>query len=482
MNKPDLIFDHPSSGGASYVPPAGVPEQVALPESLRGEPVDLPDLSELEVIRHYTGLSRKNFGVDNGFYPLGSCTMKFNPKLNERMAALPGFTQSHPLQPIEDIQGNLQIMAELQELLEGITGFDRVSLQPAAGAQGELTGLMMMKAYFEDRGESRTKVICPDSSHGTNPASVAMCGFTPVPLVSGPDGLVDLEALIGLMDEDTAGMMLTNPNTLGLFEKDILEICRIVHAKGGLMYADGANANALLGVSRFADMGYDICHLNLHKTFSTPHGGGGPGAGPVGVVSSLAPYLPGPLIQSQEAGYGYFYPEKSIGRVKGYYGNFGILLRAYTYIRSLGAEGLKRVTQQAVENANYLRSRLEGVYPLKYTGLCKHEFVIDDSSMPNGVTTMDIAKRLLDYGFHPPTVYFPLIVHGALMIEPTESETRETLEDFAQALLSIRKEAEEDPQMVKNAPHTTEVSRFDEVTAARKPITCYCDDWMDRLG
>jgi len=477
MSKVHLIFNkHKGGKSCGITPDMGVPEPPELPEELLREDLDLPDVSETELVRHYTALSKKNFGVDDGFYPLGSCTMKYNPKINEKLASLPGFTGSHPYMDIDLVQGNLQILHELQDLLCSITGFDAFTLQPAAGAHGELTGLMIMKAWFESRGEKRSKIICPDSSHGTNPASVTMCGFTPAPLASGPDGMVDLKALEELVDEDTAGMMLTNPNTLGLFEKDIQEICRIVHEKGGLMYCDGANANAVLGISRFADMGYDICHLNLHKTFSTPHGGGGPGAGPVGVTQALSPFLPGPVVAEKEGTFHLERPEKSIGRVKGFNGNFGILVRAYVYIRSLGAAGLRASGENAVLNANYMRSRLEKYFHLAYPGLCKHEFVLDDSLMPNGITTMDIAKRLLDHGYHPPTIYFPLIVHGAMMIEPTETEHKDTLDEFIDAMISILKEAENDPEMLKKAPHSTIVSRMDEVQAARKPVVSYCPE------
>ncbi len=475
MSKVELIFNkHKGGKSCGITPPAGVPEPPALPAELLRESLDLPDVSETELVRHYTALSKKTFGVDDGFYPLGSCTMKYNPKINEKMAALPGFAASHPYLDEDLVQGNLRLLKELQDYLCAITGFGAFTLQPAAGAHGELTGLMMMKAWFASKGEKRTKIICPDSSHGTNPASVTMCGFVPAPLASDPDGLVDLKALEALMDEDTAGMMLTNPNTLGLFEKDIVEICRIVHAKGGLMYCDGANANAVLGVSRFADMGYDICHLNLHKTFSTPHGGGGPGAGPVGVTAALAPFLPGPVAAEEKGVYALKTPEKSIGRVKGFNGNFGVLVRAYTYIRSLGAAGLKATGINAVLNANYMRSRLEKHFHLAYPGLCKHEFVLDDTRLPNGITTMDIAKRLLDYGYHPPTIYFPLIVHGAMMIEPTETEHKDTLDRFIETMISILKEAEDDPETLRKAPLTTVVSRLDEVQAARKPVICFC--------
>lgn len=475
MSQVHLIFDkHKREKSSGISPQTGVPEPAELPVELLRDSLDLPDLSEGDVMRHYTALSKKIFGVDDGFYPLGSCTMKYNPKINEKMASLPEFTQSHPYMDIDQVQGNLQLLCELQKLLCGITGFGGFSLQPAAGAHGELTGLMIMKAFFISKGEKRSKILCPDSSHGTNPASVTMCGFIPSSLSSGSEGRIDLKALEELMDEDTAGMMLTNPNTLGLFENDISEICRIVHAKGGLMYCDGANANAVLGISRFADMGYDICHLNLHKTFSTPHGGGGPGAGPVGVIDALVSFLPGPVAVEEEGHYCLKTPEKSIGRVKAFNGNFGVLVRAYTYIRTLGAEGLRSVGENAVLNANYLKSCLEKHFHLAFPGLCKHEFVLDDSQMPNGITTMDIAKRLLDFGYHSPTIYFPLIIQGAMMIEPAETESKETLDQFVEVMISILKEAENDPEMLKKAPHSTVVSRLDEVGAARNPVICYC--------
>ena len=468
------IFDRDKKKAAPYCPEAGDTGDL-LPEELLRADTPLPDLPEIEVIRHYTELSRKNFGVDNGFYPLGSCTMKYNPKINEKVAENPLFTETHPLQDEEDIQGNLELIYRLQNWLGEITGMDAFTLQPAAGAHGELTGLMLVRAYFDSRNEKRTKIITPDSSHGTNPATAAICGFKPLSLKSNDRGRVDLAELERILDEDVAAMMLTNPNTLGLFESDIAKIAELVHRRGALLYSDGANANALLGISRYGDMGYDITHLNLHKTFSTPHGGGGPGAGPVGVTGKLKDFLPGPLVKKEGDRYKTYTPAKSIGRMIAGFGNFGILLRAYTYIRALGREGLVDVSRNAVLNANWLQRKLEGHFNLKYPGLCKHEFVLDDTEMPGGVTTMDIAKRLLDYGFHPPTIYFPLIVPGAMMIEPTETETKETLESFANTMITIKKEAREDPELVKTAPHTTPVGRMDEVLAARKPILQYDD-------
>ncbi|MBN1524841.1 MAG: aminomethyl-transferring glycine dehydrogenase subunit GcvPB [Spirochaetales bacterium] len=435
--------------------------------------LDLPELSEPEVMRHYTALSKQNIGVDNAFYPLGSCTMKYNPRINEQTSRFEGFASSHPLFDASLVQGNLALMVHLADALSAITGLPGITLAPAAGAHGELTGLMIMKKYFTDKGEKRTKIIAPDSSHGTNPASASMCGFTTISLKSNKDGMVDISALRELMDKDVAGLMMTNPNTLGVFDKNIEEITRIIHEAGGLVYGDGANANALLGKTLFSKMGFDIIHLNLHKTFSTPHGGGGPGAGPVAVTETLKEFLPGPLPVKNSGTYSFQMPKKSIGRIRSFFGNFGVLVRAYTYICSLGRDGLSAVSDHAVLNAEYVKALLKDYYHIAYDSPTKHEFVLDDTGLPNGVTTMDIAKRLLDYGFHPPTVYFPLIVHGALMIEPTETESKETLEEFADALIAIRQEAATNPDMVKNAPHTTPVFRLDEVMAARKPDLCY---------
>jgi glycine dehydrogenase subunit 2 len=399
--------------------------------------------------------------------------MKYNPRVNEHIARFRQFAESHPNLPVEYVQGNLKLMYRLQTALSLITGMDAVTLAPAAGAHGEVTGLMLMEAYFASRGERRTKILAPDSSHGTNPASAAMCGFSTITLKSTADGCIDLDELKGHLDSSVAGLMLTNPNTLGIFEKNIRTISGLVHEAGGLMYGDGANANALLGKTLFSAMGFDIVHLNLHKTFSTPHGGGGPGAGPLAVEKHLADFLPAPLVEKEKGVYRFMTPSKSIGRVRTFFGNFGILVRAYAYICSLGREGLDAVSTHAVLNANYLKARLKGHFHLRYDSLSKHEFVIDDSSLPNGVTAMDVGKRLLDYGFHPPTIAFPLIVHGALMIEPTETESKETLDAFADALISIKNEAKATPELVKNAPHTTVVRRLDEVRAARKPDLCY---------
>ena len=446
------------------------------PHFLRSTPPSLPEVSEVDLIRHYTGLSQRNHGVDTGFYPLGSCTMKYNPKRNEGIARLPGLSNIHPYQPEQTVQGALQIMADLQTMLCEITGMDAVSLQPAAGAAGEWTGLTMIRAYHERRGEKRTKVLVPDSAHGTNPASAAFAGFTAITIPSDSRGFVDVLALRQAVGEDTAALMLTNPNTLGLFDEQILEIAQIVHEAGGLLYYDGANANAILGYARPGDMGFDVVHLNLHKTFSTPHGGGGPGAGPVGVTKALEPYLPVPRVEKSSEGQyrlTYNHPE-SIGKVKGFYGNFSILVRAYAYILTLGAEGLKQVSTDAVLNANYLMRRLATQYELPFDRICKHEFVLSAKNLKTyGVRTLDVAKRILDFGFHPPTVYFPLNVEEALMIEPTETESLETLDAFADTLLQIASEAKEHPELVIHAPHHTVVKRLDEVTAARNPIVIF---------
>jgi len=472
-----LIFERSKPGRIAYSLPApDVPEvnvaDAIPPHLLRRTPAELPEVSELDLIRHYTELSRRNHGIDIGFYPLGSCTMKYNPKVNEDVARLPGFTEVHPLQPEETVQGALALMWHLQEYLAEITGMDAVTLQPAAGAHGEWTGLMMIRAYYEARGEKRTKVLVPDSAHGTNPASATVAGLETVTVPSNERGLVDLEALKRLADENTAALMLTNPNTLGLFEEQIVEIAKIVHDVGGLLYYDGANANAIMGIARPGDMGFDVVHLNLHKTFTTPHGGGGPGAGPVGVKKALIPFLPVPVVVKEGDRYRLDYDRpQSIGRVKGFYGNFGMLVRAYAYIRTMGPDGLRQVAENAVLNANYLMRRLAPYFDLPYDRHCKHEFVLSGRRQKKlGVRTLDMAKRLLDFGFHPPTIYFPLIVDECLMIEPTETESKETLDAFADAMIQIAKEAEENPDIVLRAPHTTVVKRLDEVRAARKPI------------
>ncbi|MCL6631484.1 MAG: aminomethyl-transferring glycine dehydrogenase subunit GcvPB [Alicyclobacillus herbarius] len=475
-----LLFERSQPGRRAYtLPDLDVPEADAaadLGAFFRKSDARLPELGELDVVRHFTALSTRNHGVDSGFYPLGSCTMKYNPKRNEKMARLPGFTHLHPYQPEETVQGALALMYRLQHDLMEITGMDAVSLQPAAGAQGEWTGLLMIAAYHRDRGEKRDKVIVPDSSHGTNPASVTMAGLKAITIPSDAEGNVDLAALRAAVGPDTAALMLTNPSTLGLFETQIEEIARIVHEAGGLLYYDGANANAILGFTRPGDMGFDVVHLNLHKTFSTPHGGGGPGAGPVGVKKFLEPYLPKPVIEQDANGeYRWNWDRPlSIGKVKGFYGNFGVLVRAYAYIRTMGPDGLKRVSEAAVLSANYLMRRLQEAYEIPYKRVCKHEFVMSGvRQKEHGVKTLDIAKRVLDFGMHPPTVYFPLIVDECMMVEPTDTESLETLDRFADIMLQIAKEVENEPEVVKEAPHTTVVGRLDEVKAARKPVLRY---------
>ncbi|PTM58472.1 aminomethyl-transferring glycine dehydrogenase subunit GcvPB [Desmospora activa] len=473
-----LIFEMSRPGRVAYsIPTSDVPAEDGkerIPAGmLREEPAELPEVSELDLIRHYTELSRRNHGIDNGFYPLGSCTMKYNPKINEDVARYPGFAHIHPYQPVETVQGALQLMFELQRDLAEITGMDRVTLQSAAGAQGEWTGLMMIKAYHHNRGDyQRTKVIVPDSAHGTNPASATVAGFEAVTVQSNEQGLVSVKDLKAVVGDDTAALMLTNPNTLGLFEQEIQEIAAIVHEAGGLLYYDGANANAILGHSRPGDMGFDVVHLNLHKTFTTPHGGGGPGSGPVGVKEILAPFLPAPLVTKTDEGYTFDYDiPQSIGRVKAFHGNFGMLVRAYTYIRTMGPDGLQRVSEDAVLNANYLMKRLEEHFDVPFPDRCKHEFVLSGNRQKQwGVRTLDMAKRLLDFGVHPPTIYFPLIVEECMMIEPTETESKETLDRFVEVMIQIAKEAEDNPEVIQEAPHHTVVKRLDEVTAARKPV------------
>ena len=432
----------------------------------------LPEVSELDVVRHYTRLSHRNFSIDEGMYPLGSCTMKYNPKIHEDLARLPGFSRLHPYTPPEHAQGALRLMWELERMLAEISGMDRVTFQPAAGAHGELTGLLMIRAYFRARGERRTRVIVPDSAHGTNPATAAMCGYKVVTVRSDRRGNLDVAALRDVMDESVAALMLTNPNTLGLFEERIVEIADVVHDRGGQIYLDGANFNAMLGVTRPGDQGFDVMHMNLHKTFSTPHGGGGPGAGAVGVKAHLAPFLPVPTVERVGDTFVLdFQRPHSIGRVRAFYGNFANLVRAYAYIRSLGAPGLRQVAETAVLNANYLLARLRDHFDVPYPRRCMHEFVLSGARQKRlyGVTTRDMAKRILDYGFHAPTVYFPLIVDEAIMVEPTETESKRTLDEFAEAMASVAAEARQDPDLVRTAPHTTPVRRLDEVRAARQP-------------
>jgi glycine dehydrogenase subunit 2 len=473
MSEP-LLFELSSDGRQGYsLPSVDVPEKPVenmIPkESIRKDPPSLPQLSELDVVRHFIHLSVLNHHVDKGFYPLGSCTMKYNPKINETLARLPGLSGIHPFQEEYEIQGALQLMSELSESLKAISGMDGITLQPAAGAHGEMTGIKIIRAYHEDRGNPRKKIILPDSAHGTNPASATISGYETVQVKSNDLGLVDIEDLKAHLDEDVAGFMLTNPNTLGLFESQVMEIARLVHDVGALLYMDGANLNALLGIVRPGDIGFDVVHFNLHKTFSTPHGGGGPGSGPVGVKSNLIEYLPVPRVTRREDRYSfeYDYP-KSIGKIQGFYGNFGVMIKAYIYIRMLGSEGLHRVSENAILNANYLMRKLEKHFLLPHEQHAMHEFVLSgDWQKEKGVKTLDIAKRLLDYGFHAPTVYFPLIVHEALMVEPTETESKETLDAFAEAMIAIAREAEEAPEKVRNAPANTPVSRLDEGLAAR---------------
>ena len=477
-----LIFELSRSGRhTGLLPACDVPSQdldTLIPPSLqRRTSPGLPEVSEIDLVRHYTRLSQMNFGVESGSYPLGSCTMKYNPKINEAIVRLPGFERIHPLQPAESVQGCLGLMAELERMLSEITGMDRFTLQPAAGAHGELTGLMMIRAWHDHRGDHhRRRMIVPDSAHGTNPASAAMAGFEVVEVHSDSQGGVDLTALRQLLGPDIAGLMLTNPNTLGLFDPQIQEIAALVHAAGGLLYYDGANANAILGITRPGDMGFDVVHLNLHKTFATPHGGGGPGAGPVGVKFFLEPFLPVPVVEKDPDGQ-YRLTENrplSIGRLKSFHGQFAVLVKAYAYIRNLGAAGLRRVSESAVLNANYLRYRLTGAFDLPYDRICMHEVVFSGTRQKAlGVSTLDMAKRLLDYGYHPPTIYFPLIVKEAMMIEPTETESRENLDELAEALLQIAAEAQQDPEMVCHAPHLTDVARLDEVRAVRQAVLRY---------
>ncbi len=463
-----LIFEKSKKGRIGVgLPDLDVPEKKnLLDKKLIRKELDLPEVSEVDAIRHYTALSKRNFGVDDGFYPLGSCTMKYNPKVNEDMARLEGFTECHPLQPYN--QGCLKLMYHLERMLCEICGVDAFTLQPAAGAHGELTGLMVIKAYFKDKGEQRNKIITTDSSHGTNPASSSMCGFETVQIKSNDKGQVDTDELKNALDNNVAAVMLTVPNTLGIFEEGILEISKLVHENGSFLYMDGANMNALLGIAKPGDMGVDVLHLNLHKTFSTPHGGGGPGAGPVGVRKKLVGFLPNPSIVLNDDVYEFANSSKSIGKVRAFYGNFNVMVKAFTYIRALGGEGLRKVSENAVLNANYLKEKLKGVYSLPYDCLCKHEFVLSDEGLPNKVTVLDIAKRLLDYGIHPMTIYFPLIVHGAMMIEPNETESKETLDNFISVMKKIRAEVDDEPELVLGAPYSTVVKRLDAVKAARE--------------
>ena len=473
-----LIYEKSEAGRrASSLPRPDLPAGQIPEELRRTAPPRLPEVAEPEVVRHFTALADRTFGVDTGFYPLGSCTMKHNPRVNERVVNLPGFRDLHPLQEEEASQGALELMWRLQEILAEIVGLPAVSLQPAAGSQGELTGLLLMRAYFADRGEAeqRREIVIPDTAHGTNPASVTMAGYELVGVTTDPRGNVDLDELRSKVGPQTAGLMLTNPSTLGLFDEGIEEITRIFHEAGALMYYDGANLNAICGISLPGDFGFDIVHLNLHKTFSQPHGGGGPGGGPIAVRERLEPYLPVPAVVREGGMFRLdFERPKTIGKVRGFGGPFGVFVRSYAYIRSYGP-ALKEMSEVAVLNANYLLARLKDAYELPFDRLCMHEFVLSGRRLKReqGVTTLDIAKRLMDYGFHPPTIYFPLNVPEALMIEPTETEAKETLDAFADAMLAIRREAEEEPELLKEAPHVRPVKRLDEVRAAKQPIVRY---------
>ena len=472
-----LIFEKGSPGRTAVSMPEDDTNNYNLSDTLspgmiRDSIEGFPEVSQVELVRHFTRLSSWNYSVDTGFYPLGSCTMKYNPRVNEDVSRLKGFSFAHPLQPETLAQGSMGIMYELERFLAEITGMDGVTLQPAAGAHGELTGMMIMSAYFTDKKEKRTKVLIPDTAHGTNPASVSMCGFNAVPLKSNKAGVIDIDSVALLMGEDVAAIMITNPNTLGIFEKNIREISKIVHDKGGLVYGDGANLNALMGVARFGDMGIDLVHVNLHKTFSTPHGGGGPGSGPLAVKGELCRYLPVPVIEKKRGGFAFNYDlPKSVGKIRSFYGNFLICIRAYAYILALGAQGLEKASRVAVVNANYIKAGLKKHYYLPFDTPCLHECVFTDKKQQEqGISTLDIAKRLIDYGFHPPTIYFPLVVNGALMIEPTETESKETLDSFIDAMISIAEEAGRDPDRLKKAPLKSKVTRVDEIKAARKPV------------
>ena len=483
LKQEGLIFERGGAGRVGFsLPELDVPEvDVAAAwgeDNVRGEIAGFPEVSEVDVIRHFTRISQHNFGVESGLFPLGSCTMKYNPKVHERVVRHPGFAGAHPYMPASVMQGGLDLMRRLEAALAAVTGMHRVTLQPAAGAQGELTGVMMIAAYHASRGDGkRRKVLIPDSAHGTNPATASFCGLEPVEIPSNSEGTTDIEALRAEADENTAALMLTNPNTLGLFEDQMQQIAEIMHGCGAQIYCDGANLNAILGKTRPGDIGIDVFHINLHKTFTTPHGGGGPGGGPVAVGEHLAPFLPRPTVEvDSDSGQAFLDWDRpdSIGKVQGFYGNFGILVRAYAYIRALGAVGLRQVAEDAVLNANYIQKRLEGHYHLPHPRLCMHEVIFSDRTQKkHGVTAMDICKRLIDHGYHPPTVYFPLVVSGALMIEPTETVSREDLDAFIEAMIAIAAEAETDPEHVRAAPHSTFLSRLDEARAARKPILAW---------
>jgi len=482
INTPEPLLFELSRPGRSGIelPPCDVPVQpmdVLLPGITRREVLPLPELSEPEVIRHFTHLSQRNYSTDSGFYPLGSCTMKYNPKLNEEIARLPGFARVHPELPDAAVQGTLEVLYAMQGILAEIGGMDTVSLQPAAGAHGELLGLMLIKAYHDDHEQGhRDTILVPEAAHGTNPASAARCGYKTVTVKSDDRGRVDLAHLKTLLGDHVAGLMLTNPNTLGLFEDDIAEICDLIHKTGGLIYCDGANMNALVGRARPGDMGFDVMHFNLHKTFSSPHGGGGPGSGPVGIKKILEPYLPVPQVIKTEDGYRLEHDRpKSIGKIHGYYGSFLCILRSYVYIMYYGRERLAQVAENAVLNANYIRVQLQDSFDVAFSEICMHEcvFTAKRQKKTHGINALEIAKRLMDFGYHPPTIYFPLIVPEALMIEPTETESKETLDQFIEAMRQIARDIEEDPEIVKSAPHTTPVRRLDEATAARQPCLCW---------
>ena len=475
MNEQPLLFELGKPGRKAIdLPACDVPLAADLlpAKYLRTAKAALPEVSQLELMRHYTQLSNRNFGVDTGFYPLGSCTMKYNPKFNEDIARYPGLALLHPLQSADTVQGAMEVLFKMEESLAEIAGMAGVTLQPVAGAHGELTGLKLIRAYHRDRGDlARTKVIVPDSAHGTNPASAAMCGMEAVEIKSEADGSIDLEALKAAVGPDTAALMLTNPSTLGLFESKIEAIAKIVHDAGGLLYYDGANSNAIMGIVRPGDMGFDVVHLNLHKTFATPHGGGGPGSGPIGVKERLLPFLPDPHVEKQGDKYVWAKSAKSIGKVHAFHGNFGVIVRAYAYILTMGAAGLRQTSEDAVLNANYCKKMLSEAFDSPFDRFCMHECVLTSKKQQeHGIHTLDIAKWLLDYGYHPPTIYFPLIVEEALMIEPTESESKETLDGFIDAMKKIAQEAAENPEIVHTAPHNTIVSRLDETLAARKPV------------
>ena len=470
LNDP-LLWEKGKKGRQGFSMPRRDVEAAPLNQDLTGDGPDFPDLSEVDVVRHYTRLSQWNFGVDTGMYPLGSCTMKYSPKTNEKQAGLPGFASAHPLMPASLSQGALRVMFELEQYLTEITGMDATTLQPAAGAHGELTGMLLIHAFHKKQGAPRSKIMVPDTAHGTNPASAALCGYRPVAVASNDQGILSVEAIDEVMDEETAGVMVTNPNTLGLFEENIRRIAEIVHAKGGLVYCDGANMNAVMGIVKMGNIGVDVMQLNLHKTFSTPHGGGGPGSGPVCVKAHLEPFLPIPRVREENGTYSLDYDRlETIGKVQAFHGAFGVMIKAYSYIRRMGPANLKKASQLAVLNANYIKEKLKGTLHLPYDRPCMHECVFSDENQAGQkITTLDMAKRLMDYGFHPPTVYFPLVVHGAIMVEPTETESKEDIDQFVEAFKAIAKEAGENPDLLHDAPASCKVRRLDETTAARKP-------------